>query len=228
MTQPRDETRKEFDAALGELRRESVQLGSMVLENVKRLTEAVTENRLDVAEEVIGADEEIDERYAELERKTFRLIALQQPVAGDLRFLVSITRILYEIERSGDLAVNAAKGLRRQHGYTLSPPLRRTTARLCEATADMFAKGLDVLGSLDVEAGIRLDEEDDVVDDLVSELYELISSADLDVDTAIELSRTGRYMERIADHAVNIGDHVAFVVTGSFPRSVTSTAEEGD
>ncbi|MDX1690517.1 MAG: phosphate signaling complex protein PhoU [Acidimicrobiia bacterium] len=216
--EPREETRHQFGEDLDALRRETIQLGSLVLENVRRLTEALTENRLDVAEAVIEADDEIDERYEVLERKTFRLIALQAPVASDLRFLVSITRMLYEIERSGDLAVNAAKGLLRRSGYELGAQTRGILARLCRATTDIFGAGLVVLDEMDAEGGARLDSDDDVVDDLVGELYRMISDADLDVDTAIELSRAGRYLERIADHAVNIGDHVSFIVTGSFPR----------
>ena len=137
----RDETRKQFDSELDILRRETVGLGALVLDNVQRLAEAVADNSIDLADAIVHADQEIDDRYAELERKTFRLIALQQPVAGDLRFLVSITRILYEIERSGDLAVNSAKGLKRQHGYALNSTLQGLFARLCSATVDMFSSG---------------------------------------------------------------------------------------
>jgi phosphate transport system protein len=223
------DTRRHFEHELEEIKQGTVALCSLVLENTRRMAEALVDNRLDLAEQVIAADHEVDERYARLERKTFLAIALQQPVAGDLRFLVSITRMLYEIERTGDLVVNAAKGMIRQNGFQLSAQVHGVLARLSSATGDLLAKAIDVLTDMDPEAGRRLDAEDDAVDALVGEFYNLIAgeAAELNVDTAIELSRTGRYLERIADHAVNIGDHVHFIVTGSFPRhSIEAVADE--
>ena len=182
------------------------------------------ENRLDVARTVIDADGEIDEKYSALEQRVFEIMARQQPVAGDLRFLVSITRILYDIERSGDLAVNCAKGLIRREGYTLPPAIHSLLARMSRSSAELFHKGLEALAALDASAGRRLDVADDEVDDLVGELYSAIAgrSDDIGFDVAIELSRVGRYMERIGDHAVNIAEHVTFIVTGEFP-----TQDEG-
>lgn len=230
-SQPPDhqDIRRRFEHELEEIKQGTVALCSLVLENTRRLGEALTENRLDLASQVVEADTEVDERYARLERKTFLAIALQQPVAGDLRFLVSITRMLYEIERTGDLVVNAAKGMIAQNGYTLSAQIHSTLARLCDATGNLLEKAIDALTDMDPVAGRQLDVDDDVVDGLVGELYNLIAgeASDLTVDTAIELSRTGRYLERIADHAVNIGDHVTYIVTGSFPRhSIEALADE--
>lgn len=214
-----EETRQSFDDTLDGIRRGTLELGALVLENTRRMSETILENRVDLAHEVVTADEEIDARYSDLEREVFEVLARQQPVAGDLRLLVSITRILYEIERSGDLAVNAAKGVIRREGYWLQPNLQSLLARMASATTDLFAKSLDALTDLDPTAGERLDIEDDVVDDLVAELYGAIgkASSEMEFELAVELSRVGRYMERIADHAVNIGEHVTFIVTGSFP-----------
>jgi phosphate transport system protein len=224
-----EEIRHRFEQELEDIKTGTIQLCSLVLENTKRLGEALVDNRLDLAHEVVAADREIDERYSMLERKTFLAIALQQPVAVDLRFLVSMTRLLYEIERSGDLAVNAAKGMLRRNGYELTPPVRGLLARICEATPRLLAKAIDALDEMDPDAAVRLDADDDEVDTLVGELYALIAgeSAQLDMEHVIELSRTGRYLERIADHAVNIGDHVCYIVTGSFPaHSVEAAARD--
>jgi len=214
------EIRHRFEAELEEIKRASVSLGSLVLENAGRLSEALLENRLGLAQEVIDADEGVDRAYIDLERRVFRVIALQQPVAGDLRFLISIIRVAHEIERSGDLVVNCAKGIVRQQGFRLSHQLQGVLARLCRAALDLFARGIESVADLDAEAGPRLDHEDDVVDALVGQFYTLLAveAEGMNVDTAIELSRVGRYMERIADHAVNIGEHIAFSVTGIFPR----------
>ena len=220
----REDTRHRFSEALDGVLRSTVELGALVLDNVRRGSEALLENRLDVARTVIDADGEIDEKYSALEQRVFEIMARQQPVAGDLRFLVSITRILYDIERSGDLAVNCAKGLIRREGYTLPPAIHSLLARMSRSSAELFHKGLEALAALDASAGRRLDVADDEVDELVGELYSAIAgrSDDIGFDVAIELSRVGRYMERIGDHAVNIAEHVTFIVTGEFP-----TQDEG-
>ncbi|NQV06958.1 phosphate signaling complex protein PhoU [bacterium] len=216
-----DDVRQHFDAELDTLRLDSVALGALVLENCRRLAEALIENDLELAALVVEADNEIDEFYVALERRTFLTMALQQPVARDLRLLVSLTRLLYEIERSGDLVVNGAKGLLRQEGYEMSPSLRSILGRLGHMAADVFSQGLDTLRDLDKDAGVRLDAADDAVDDLVSEFYTRLAAeqerSDMHLDPAVELSRVGRYLERIADHGVNVADHVTFIVTGSFP-----------
>jgi phosphate transport system protein len=220
MNHPPDETRAGFSQSLDAVHRETIELGALVLENTKRVSEAMLEGDLALARRVVEADDEIDERYAALEMRVFEIMARQQPVAGDLRFLVSVTRILYEIERSGDLAVNVGKGMIRQDGYSLPTDIHSIVARMSRGATDLFAQGLTAFEDLDPTAGARLDREDDIVDDLVGELYSAVarSSGDLGFELAVELSRVGRYMERIADHAVNIAEHVTFIVTGSFPE----------
>jgi len=165
-------------------------------------------------------DEAVDAVNNEVDHRTAEILALQQPVASDLRFLISIIRVAHEIERSGDLVVNCAKGILRQQGFHLGSQMQGVLARLCRAALELFARGIDSLADMDPEAGQRLDHEDDVVDTLVGEFYTLLATEaeGMQVDTAIELSRVGRYMERIADHAVNIGEHIGFAVTGIFPR----------
>jgi phosphate transport system protein len=216
----RDDTRHHFQDILDGVRRDTIALGALVLENTQRTAAALLENELEMARAVIAADDEIDRRYVELEHRVFEILARQQPVAGDLRFLVSITRMLYEIERSGDLAVNCAKGLIRRDGYTLPADVQSLLARMSRKTVELFASALEAVSTMEAGAGERLDAEDDAVDDLVGEFYSAIASSatGLGLDLAIELSRIGRYFERIADHAVNLGEHITFIVTGSFPE----------
>jgi phosphate transport system protein len=227
--EPREETRQSFHEVLDQVRSDTVALGALVLENTRRMADALLENQIDLAQQVIEADEEIDERYVELEHRVFEILARQQPVAGDLRFLVSITRMLYEIERSGDLAVNAAKGLIRRDGYTLPPAVQSLLARMARGAVDVFGQGLDALREMDKTAGPRLDKADDVVDALVGEFYAITAAQadDMGLELAVELSRVGRYLERIADHGVNIGEHITFIVTGEFPEGSPATSDEG-
>lgn len=214
-----DESRHHFTEILDELRSGMVDMGSLVIENARRAGLAIVENRLDLIGDVVAADDEINRRYAELERLTFETLARQQPVARDLRFLVSATRILYELERSGDLVVNLVNVLDRIHGLPDSPQLRNMIDRLVEEVTGLLSRALTALREMDAVAGERLDAEDDVVDDLVSGLYQEIGRErdEIGLEAGIALTRMGRFLERIADHGVNIGENTAYVVTAEFP-----------
>jgi phosphate transport system protein len=213
------ETRHHFTETLDEIRIGMVEMGSLIVENARRAGVAMVESRLELVPEVIAADDEVDRRYAELEHLTFETLARQQPVAGDLRFLVSATRVLYELERCGDLVVNLANVLDRIHGFPDSPNLRNRLDRLVDESIGLFERAVDALRVMDPDAGERLDVEDDVVDDLVAEFYHQIGreSEQIGLESGIALTRIGRFLERIADHGVNIGENTTYVVTSEFP-----------
>ena len=217
-----EEIRRRFEETLGELRQGMVQMGGMVTENTRRAGEAMLEGRMELVEQVSDADEEINQLYEALERKTFETLARQQPVAGDLRFLVSATRILYELERSGDLAVNCVNALKRMDGFPESALLKGLLGKIVTDASALFARSIDVIADMDAEAGEKLDHEDDVIDDDVSAFYAEVGreAEQWGLETAIELSRIGRYLERIADHGVNIGNNIYYVVTGAFPSDM--------
>jgi len=219
-----EEVRHKFEAQMAEERHGAVALGGLVLENQKRVAEAMLANDLELAKSVIDADDEVDAKYEELETAVFHTLALQQPVAGDLRLLVSLTRILYELERTGDLVVNCAKMLQRSEGFDLSPRLRGVLTTLTTEASALFARSLDALADLDGDLGAQLDADDDVVDETAGEWFEGMTEAaeNHGVEGAILLSRIGRFQERIADHAVNIGQHVTYIVTGEFPEGHSS------
>ena len=215
-----EETRHHFDEILAQIRQGIVEMGSLVVANGRRFGLAMGENQLGLIPEVIAADDEIDQRYLELEHLTFETLARQQPVARDLRFLVSATRILYELERSGDLVVNLAHVLDRIHGLPDSAQLRGQLEELVEASCGLFARSVEALSNLDAAAGEWLDEEDDVVDELVARFYHQIGreSEEIGLDAGIALTRMGRFLERIADHGVNIGENTTYIVTAEFPK----------
>lgn len=214
------EIRHHFEAQLHDIHQGTVQLASLVLENTKRAGEALMDNRLDLVDVVVDADKEVNTLYSQLEHMTFEVLARQQPVARDLRFLVSVTRMLYELERSGDLAVNCALAMKRSDGFTMTPQLRATLGRLIEQSTALFGRGIEALDEMDSTAGSRLDQEDDLVDDTCSTFYsQLAAESDtLGLSAAIELSRIGRYLERIADHAVNVAEGVTYTVTSHWPH----------
>lgn len=214
-----DESRHHFTEILDEIKDGMVEMGSLVVDNARKAGIAIVENRLDLIPEVTAADEEINMRYAELERLTFETLARQQPVARDLRFLVSTTRVLYELERSGDLVVNLVNVLDRIHGFPDSPLLRSMLDRLVGEATALLSRAITALAEMDAEVGAALDAEDDVVDDLVSGFYEEIGRQrdEIGLEAGIALTRMGRFLERIADHGVNVGENTAYVVTAEFP-----------
>jgi phosphate transport system protein len=211
--------RHHYDDELEEIRTELVDFGTMVLTNIRYSGEVVTENRLDEIAAVRRADQPINERYAALEAKVFEILALQQPVARDLRFLVAATRILYELERSGDLAVNLVKQLDWLHGLPTDRAVHALLSQLSSSSADMFAKGVQAVATLDADIGRTAEQADELTDNLTKELYETVTlrQESLGLETSVALFRMGRFFERIADHGVNIAENITYVVTSTFP-----------
>ena len=226
---PHEETRHHFTDTLAEIRHGIAEMGDLIVENARRAGLAITENRMDLVPVVVAADLPINDRYAHLESLTFETMARQQPVAGDLRFLVSATRILYELERSGDLVVNLVNDYERIHAFPDSPVLRSLLERLVEESTALFSKSMDIFDAMDAEAGGKLDDEDDVVDEIVAEFYQQIGreSEKIGLEVGIALTRMGRFLERIADHAVNVGEHTAYIVTSQFPHAANASQIDG-
>lgn len=224
-----EHVRHHFEEELDEIRSGLVHMGSLVVENTRRAGEAVVENRLDLIAPVRDADLEINELYKHLEEQTFETIALQQPVAGDLRFLVAATRMLYEMERSGDLAVNMVKSLGRQEGFPLVPEVQGLLNRLVTESSALFAKATDAIADMAPEIGMEIDRADDVVDRLTGQYFQAVSDhgEELQLDASVQLMRIGRYLERIADHGVNIAENVTYVVTGLWPDDEHAAPADG-
>jgi phosphate transport system protein len=213
------EARHHFDDDLDDIRRGLVAMASMVLENVQRAGVVAVENRLDLVDTVRDADLPINDLYQGLEQRTFEILALQQPVASDLRFLIATTRILYEVERSGDLAVNIANRTASQHGFPQIDDLNRLLARLAKESATVFAAAIEAIANLDPEIGINAEESDDIVDVTTDRFFTKVHahSPELGLECAVELSHVGRFFERIADHGVNVAQNITYVMTGVFP-----------
>jgi phosphate transport system protein len=221
--------RQHFDEELETIKDGLAQMGSLVVENTRRAGEACVENRLELVSPVRKADLEINELYRNLEEQVFETLALQQPVAGDLRFLIAATRMLYEVERSGDLAVNIVNSLARNEGFPAVPKVIGLLSLLVEQSSSLFATAVDAIADLDPEVGLTIDEMDDVVDDTTSEYFQAVSdhSEELQLEASVQLSRIGRYLERIADHGVNLGENVTYIVTGQWPNDEDAALADG-
>ena len=211
--------RTSFDAVLADLQRGMAEIGALIADNLRRAGEAMRHGTLELTTEVRAIDGEIDRRCAEMERITFETIARQQPVARDLRFLIAATRVLYEQERSGDLVVNCMNMLEREEGFPDVPGMEALLSRAVDTAAGLVDMSVDALSNMYEDAGARLDAADDELDDLISRYYTEIGAEaeNIGLETAIVMSRVGRFLERIGDHAVNIAENVTYIVTSEFP-----------
>src|SRR6476659_2848285 len=136
----------------------------MVIEVLPRGTEALLTGDLNAADEIIRGDDVIDLRSVDLEDRCFRLLALQQPMASDLRAIITAIKAVGEIERSGDLVVNICKAARRMYGTELDPKRRGLIGRMSDEAQLLFRRAIDAYGDLDAALAAALDDMDDILD----------------------------------------------------------------
>ncbi|HKY13580.1 MAG TPA: phosphate signaling complex protein PhoU [Microthrixaceae bacterium] len=216
------EHRHEFHDALSALRSEIVRLGAMTAETVSRGTAALLGKDLRAAQDLIDQDDIIDELTVNIEEQIFRLLALQNPMASDLRMLVCSLRFTSELERSADLMVNACKATRRLYDVDFDPRLRGLIAAMADEAKMLTQKAIDAYVDEDEALASALDDMDSRLDDLHRDFVEAIftshQTANLTLRQAVQLALIGRYYERIGDHAVNMGERVTFMITGWLPE----------
>ena len=183
-------------------------------------TEALLSGDAQVAEQVISGDAEIDRAREKVEEMAFALLSLQQPVAGDLRIVVSALRMVTELERMGDLSVHVAKIARlRVPEIAVPGEIRPTIEEMARVAEDMVRRVAQIISSRDVDAATALARDDEEMDQLRRQSFTLLLSDDWahGVEAAVDVALLGRYYERIADHAVSVANRVVYVVTGDFP-----------
>jgi len=219
------EARKSFQDALDELRIDVIRLAALTTEAIGAGTQAFLDADLAAAERVIENDDDIDDLTHAIEDSCYQLLARQQPMATDLRTVVSVLRIVHELERSADLMVNVAKTTRRLYPHSLDPKLRGIIQRMGEQAATQTRVALDAFADSDPSAAFALADMDDTMDDLTKSLFRHVladaggggDDEEGNVLRAVQLALVGRHYERIADHAVTIGQRVGFMVTGEHP-----------
>lgn len=216
------EARKAFHSDLDQIRERLARLTSSVIEEIPRATHVLLDGDLEGAEYVIRADDEIDARSVELEESAYRLIALQAPVASDLRALVAVAKIVGDVERSADLCVNICKAARRIYRHSLDPRLRGIIARMGEQAQLLYEAALESFVDQDEAKAAALDDMDSTLDSLQREMIRALvqcsSEGNLELETAVQLAMVARFYERIGDHAVNMGERVRYVINGWLPE----------
>ncbi len=209
----RDTYHDELDAISSSL----VEMANLVGSAMSRATTALLDGDLQLAEQVIAADEAVDARYREVEARAFDLLARQQPVASDLRVLVTSLRMVADLERMGDNAAHVAKIARRRYPSSAVPPaLRSTVLQMGHAAEEIVAKAGSVVAGRDLALAAELEKDDDVMDELHRQLFTAILDDrwDQGVEAAIDITLVGRHYERFADHAVSVARRVVYLVTG--------------
>ena len=184
---------------------------------INRATTALLEADLQEAEAVISGDAAIDQLYADIEARALDLLARQQPVASDLRVLITSLRMVADIERMGDLALHIAKVARRRYPASAIPPeLHATVLEMGQVAQRICAKCSSVIAGRDLALAAELERDDDVMDDLHRKLFRVLldDAWHGSIEGAIDVTSCGRYYERFCDHAVSVARRVIYLVTG--------------
>jgi phosphate transport system regulatory protein PhoU len=212
--------RKEFDQGLEQLHQLLVDMGTFVEEALVEATEALKTVDTERARKVIEADHTLNGMEDKVMEIGAKLIATQQPVAKDLRRILSAFRIASDLERMGDLSVDIAKVVLRLEGQALIKPLI-DLPRMAEIIQQMTYESIQSFVQENVDLAYKMAKDDDQVDALFGqitrELMLLMMENPRNIAQASLLSFVGRYMERFGDHATNIGESVVYLVTGSRP-----------
>jgi phosphate transport system protein len=209
---------------LESLQRRILSLASAVEQTVEEAIRALFERDSRLALNLMEADTTIDLEENEIEEEALKILALHQPVAGDLRRVAAVLKINTDLERMADLAVNIAE---RAHALTQGPdvPIPSTLRRMTDLTNTMVRDSLDAFVNMNVDLAKRVCRMDDEVDRYNREIIELVSAymkqTPANVDAGLHLFSACRQLERIADHATNIAEDVVYLVEGKIIRHTT-------
>jgi phosphate transport system protein len=212
--------RAAYHEKLSSLNDELAQMSLLAGEAMKKATSALLDGDLDLAEEVISSDTEIDALRTSAEDQAFGLLALQAPVAGDLRSVIAAIHSAGDLERMGDLALHVAKAARRRHPELVLPQeVAPYFAEMGRVALDLAQDARRVILDRNIELAFTMESDDDAMDDLHRHLFTVMMTKDWPhgVAPAVDVTLLGRFYERFADHAVAVARRVVFMVTGKMP-----------
>ena len=212
---------KRFQKELDKIKRMLLSLGALIEARVRETKSAIESLDSELAEQIIRTDYEIDEMEVEIEEECLKVMALHQPVAIDLRFLVAVIKINKDLERIGDQAVNVAQRLQ-----TITKQAEVDVifdySDMAAKTETMLKMSLDALVSFDIDLAFKVVILDDEVDEIKSQAYRHIKDALKEnpdhVGYLINLLLISRHLERMADHATNIAEEVIYMIEGQIVR----------
>ena len=224
-----NDLRPDFHQELDDIRNEIARLGASVVELIPRVTNILLQQDLEGAEYVLRADADIDVRATRIEDQALTLLALQAPVAGDLRQVASALKLAPEIERSADLCCNICKAARRIYGQELDPKLRGGIQRMADQAHHEYKQIIEAYLAVDEVRASALRDMDDYLDDLhrefIAQIFESHAAGKIDLQVAVQMAMVGRFYERLGDHAVNISQRVMYIATGWLPEHSDASRE---
>jgi len=206
---------------LEHLEREILTVGALVEQAIHKATLALTERRPELAREVMDGDQAIDAKEVEVEEECLKILALHQPVASDLRYIIAVLKVNNDLERMGDLAINVAE---RAIYIAKRPalPVRLDFELMVQKVRGMVRESLDALVNQDAALARRVNSQDDEVDRLNAEMFDvlqrLMQEDPSTTKRAVHSLSASRHLERIADLATNIAEDVVFMVEGEVVR----------
>lgn len=221
--------RDHFHQELENLELDVLSMGELAEHAVVDAMEALLDQDEVKAESVIASDDKIDETYLSIERRWLELLALQTPVATDLRLLSVILHTNLHLERVGDIAVNIAKIARATRLLPVHEMILMHLREMADVVRPMLRTALDAFARRDLQLALRLPEMDDPVDRLNRGMYREVAACGGDqqlLEWAAHMMVVSRQLERLGDHAVDIAEQVAFLLTGEFQEF--DDASEGD
>jgi phosphate transport system protein len=203
--------RKEFERELEAIEAKVIELFAMVAEDLPGATQALLSGNSEVIKALAEREQAIDALYPEIEGMVNREILLQAPVASDLRFLLSVLRIVPELERSHDLVVQIASRATHILSDDLSPRCRGLIERMGDVVSGMWRQAVDSWYRRDRSVAAQLSERDDDMDELYASLMAELASGRMALPVTMEMTLVARFYERLGDHAVNIARRVIYL-----------------
>ncbi len=218
---------RHFQEELEQLKTRLLEMGGLAEENVRIAVKGLVERDHDLIDKVMVGDEPLNSLHIEIDNRCFTLLALYQPMAADLRTIVSAVKINTDLERVGDLAVNISEAARR---YASHAPVKKLIdiPRMASIAQSMLRDALDAFVRRDLDLARKVLNEDDKLDALKTQIFrELLTYMLQDpatIEPALDLILVSRHLERIGDHATNVAEDVIFIVSA---RDVRHHAGEG-
>ncbi|NJK29632.1 MAG: phosphate signaling complex protein PhoU [Acaryochloris sp. RU_4_1] len=208
--------RRQFERQLQAIQKDALRMGALVEQSCRFAHRALFKRDLSVVDTLATQDKQIDQLYRHIEVQCLQLIALQSPVANDLRLIGALIQLIRDLERIGDYAEDISEVAVKLFPYPVAAymPEIEHMSELCQG---MLALSLSALTQLDAQAGLQVKIEDDAVDDCYDRLYTVLAHQPVEHGSAEPLLLSMlviRSLERMADHATNIGQRVAYIVTG--------------
>ena len=203
--------RQEFHHELEAIEAKVIDLFGMVAEDVPRATAALLGGNVEEVRALAERDQVIDELYPGIEDLADRELVLQQPLASDLRFLISVLRVVPELERSHDLVVNIARRASYILSEDLSPRSRGLIEQMGNLASDMWREAVDCWRKRDRSAAAVLDQRDDEMDEMYASLMAELASGQMSLPVTMEMALVARFYKRLGDHAVNIARRVVYL-----------------